>query len=101
MFVTFRGGKPVVFNVTLAANEVRMHTIEGSAGTIHLWVRVSSQAARIYFSEADRLANINYVIVDPAVNDGIFSIPADIKQIWFMGVASSAVIEMVAVQARG
>lgn len=101
MFVNFRGGVPVVFNVTLAANEVRMHSVDASAGTVHLWVRVSSHAARIYFSEEDQLANVNYVIVDPAVNAGIFSVPADIKKIWFMGVATSAIIEMVALKARG
>lgn len=101
MFVVYRGGVPVVFNVTLAKDEVRKHTVENSAGTIHLWLRVSGKAARVYFNEADKTSDINYVTVDPSVNEGIFSIPADIKDIWFKGVDTSSVIEMVALKARG
>jgi len=101
MFVVYRGGVPHVFNVTLANTETREHDIGNSAGTVHLWIRVSSHIARVYFSADDLTADANYVVIDPAVNGGIFSVPADIQKIWFKGMATSAVIEMVALKARG
>lgn len=90
MSVTIRGGFPKVFRATVTTATVRHHLFEGVTNSIT--IRTKANAVKVYFSEADSVADTGYLEVEVADDR---SLPAEIQQCWFLAVGGDADVELI------
>jgi hypothetical protein len=87
-------------------------TIDNSTGRVHafpfvskyLKVRAATNPCKLYFSEADWIADANYVVVPVAgtsTPNGEWEGPVEASAVWLKGSGGSSAIELVAFQRRG
>jgi hypothetical protein len=96
-----RGGVPEVFRDTITTGG-RAHSFRSFLS--YIIVRALTNPCRIYFTEADYIADANYVTVPiPAATTpyGEWQGPTEIGEIWLRGVTGSSDIEIVGFQRRG
>ena len=99
--LTTRGGVPHVLRdtFTTTGREVRF-----PFACLFLKVRAATAPAKLFFSEADFTAGINYVVVPitaAATPYGMWEGPAEATKVWIKGDGGSSAVELVAFQRRG
>ncbi len=110
---TIRGGVPYVLRdtVTTGTAPAGGRKVRLPFYINYLMIRVTTNACRLFFTEADYLAasGTNYVLIQPAsatYPNGEWSGPVETcagtySDIWLRGDAGSSVLELVGFQRRG
>lgn len=102
-----RGGVPHVLRATVDNTDGRKHRLPANCS--YLKIRVTTNPCKLYFTEADRTADANYVLVPvPAAEtpygewEGPVESPASpAPAIWLLGDGGNSVVELVTFQRRG
>lgn len=99
MLVETRGGIPVPQHVTATAAGVTWPLKLTSK-----YFQIANQGAavvRLYFSQADFAANLNWVPLDTLANEGYFEGPAEIDTIWLRSEGADSLCIAILYQRRG
>lgn len=99
--LTVRGGVPHVFRATIDTTG-RGHQLPFN--TLYLKIRASNGPCRVYFTEADFVADANYVLAPmPSASQpyGEWDGPVEGNYIWLRGEGGDSDVELVAFQRRG
>ena len=95
-----RGGWPHIFRESITTTG-RKHQFPFICK--HLTMRAVTYPCRVYFTEADFTANVNYILVPVAAAEtphGQWSGPVEAHTVWLKGLGGTAVLELVAFQRR-
>lgn len=96
-----RGGFPHVFREGITTTG-RGHAFPFNSK--FLKIRVADFPCRMYFTEADFTADVNYVLVPVAAAAtpyGAWEGPIEASQVWLKGVGGTSNVELVVFQRRG
>jgi hypothetical protein len=98
---TVRGGVPHVWRQTI---DITGRTHRFPHTSLYFIIRVAAFPCRVYFTEADFIANANYVEVPvPSAGTpyGEWQGPVEAHEVWLRGIGGSSTVELVTFQRRG
>ncbi len=99
-----RGGFPRIFNATVDNSNGRMH--RPKVQTFYMQVYTTTNPVKVFFSEVDFLAGINFITVPvaSATHPWGWEGPVELEaegRVWFLGDGGNAVVQAVFYQRRG
>ena len=97
-----RGGFPRVRNLSVLHTAGRYEPFRFISSYIQ--IKAVTNACKVYFTEADYDADVNYVTVSVGAADPPYEKwegPVEANGIWLLGITGTSAVELVAYQRRG